>query len=508
MQGSTFRRCGCRDVHTGKQLGQACPKLTQRRHGTWGWRQEIPAGEDGKRRTLRRSGFDTKTDAQAELDKVRALLDIAEDGDDEGQREIAETLLKAVAEGQPLPEYDEVKRKFRTGVSLVRELTVGEWLDQWLAGLRIRKSGIARYEVDVRVHLKPHLGHHKLSRLRISHISKMFADIDEKNEETIAANAARRQVDERRRDAWARKAGRAEQLAVVAELRSLPPFKRPTGLATQHRIRATLRTSLNAAIGEQLLTFNPASHIDLDPAKPPKPLVWTSERVEQWQETGERPSVVMVWTPELTGEFLDFIGDHRLYALFHLVAFCGLRRGEVCGLRLVDVHLDKRYVTVAKQLVQDGWEISESNPKTDSSNADVALDMGTAATMREYLAQRGVEKQQWGEAWLESGRFFTREGGEWLHPGLLSEEFERLVQRSGLPPVRLHDLRHGAATIALAADTDMKVIQTMLRHSQLAVTADTYTSVLPQVSFDAAEASASLVPRGRQNTSGLTSGSQ
>src|SRR5258708_229411 len=233
MQGSTFRRCGCRDQQTGKQLGRACPKLTQRRHGTWGWRQEIPADEGGKRRTLRRSGFDTKTDAQAELDKIRALLDIADDGDSEGQREIAETLIKAVAEGQPLPDFDEAKRKFRTGVSLVRELTVGDWLDQWLAGLRIRKSGIARYEVDIRCHLKPHLGHHQLGRLRISHISAMFAAIDEANEATAAANTVRRQVDERRRDTWAGKAGRAEQLAVVAEMRSLPPFKRPTGLATQ-----------------------------------------------------------------------------------------------------------------------------------------------------------------------------------------------------------------------------------------------------------------------------------
>lgn len=508
MQGSTFRRCGCRDPQTGKQLGQACPKLSQRRHGTWGWRQEIPADEGGKRRTLRRSGFDTRTDAQAELDKVRALLDIADDSDAEGQREIADTLVKAVAEGQPLPDFDEVKRKFRTGVSLARELTVGDWLDQWLAGLRIRKSGIARYEVDIRCHLKPHLGHHQLGRLRISHISAMFAAIDEANEATAAANAVRRQVDERRRDAWARKAGRVEQLAIVAELRSLPPFKRPTGLATQHRIRATLRTALNDAIAEQLIIFNPAAHVDLDPAKPPKPLVWTPERVEQWQETGEKPSPVMVWTPELTGEFLDSISGHRLYALFHLIAFRGLRRGEVCGLRLADVHLDDRYVTVAKQLVQDGWEVEESAPKTDSSSADVALDMATVQAMRDYRARRSAEKAEWGEAWLESGRFFVREGGEWLHPGLLSEEFERLVQRSGLPPVRLHDLRHGAATIALAAGTEMKVIQTMLRHSQLAVTADTYTSVLPEIAFDAAEAAASLVPRGRRNTSGLTSGTQ
>jgi peptidoglycan hydrolase-like protein with peptidoglycan-binding domain len=64
-----------------------------------------------------------------------------------------------------------------------------------------------------------------------------------------------------------------------------------------------------------------------------------------------------------------------------------------------------------------------------------------------------------------------------------------------LPPIRLHDLRHGAATLALAAGTDMKVISEMLRHSTTQITSDTYTSVLPEVARKAAEAAAGLVPR-------------
>ena len=64
-----------------------------------------------------------------------------------------------------------------------------------------------------------------------------------------------------------------------------------------------------------------------------------------------------------------------------------------------------------------------------------------------------------------------------------------------LPPIRLHDLRHGAATLALAAGTDMKVISAMLRHSSIKITADTYTSVLPEVAREAAEAAARIVPR-------------
>ncbi|WP_431932930.1 tyrosine-type recombinase/integrase [Nonomuraea jabiensis] len=66
---------------------------------------------------------------------------------------------------------------------------------------------------------------------------------------------------------------------------------------------------------------------------------------------------------------------------------------------------------------------------------------------------------------------------------------------SGLPPIRLHDLRHDAATLALAAHTDLKVVQAMLGHASIVLTADTYVSVLPEVTHKAAQETARLVLR-------------
>ncbi|WP_369009221.1 tyrosine-type recombinase/integrase [Actinomadura sp. BRA 177] len=77
----------------------------------------------------------------------------------------------------------------------------------------------------------------------------------------------------------------------------------------------------------------------------------------------------------------------------------------------------------------------------------------------------------------------------------MTDAFARLAHGAGLPPIRLHDLRHGAATLMLAGGADMKLVQALLRHSSLAITADTYTSVLPEVAREAAEAAAALVPR-------------
>ncbi|WP_285635364.1 tyrosine-type recombinase/integrase [Lentzea sp. NBRC 102530] len=88
----------------------------------------------------------------------------------------------------------------------------------------------------------------------------------------------------------------------------------------------------------------------------------------------------------------------------------------------------------------------------------------------------------------------------------MSEAFEKIVRTSSLPPIRLHDLRHGAATLALAGGADMKTVQEMLGHSSITITSDIYTSVLPEVAHRAAEAAAKLVPRRSTGTDGHTSG--
>jgi integrase len=95
--------------------------------------------------------------------------------------------------------------------------------------------------------------------------------------------------------------------------------------------------------------------------------------------------------------------------------------------------------------------------------------------------------------WQDSGYVFTGADGEPLRPDYLTGRFRRLVTASGLPPIRLHDLRHGAATLALAARTDLKVVQAMLGHASIVLTADTYVSVLPEVAHRAARETAWLV---------------
>ncbi|MFI6758072.1 tyrosine-type recombinase/integrase [Micromonospora sp. NPDC050417] len=97
------------------------------------------------------------------------------------------------------------------------------------------------------------------------------------------------------------------------------------------------------------------------------------------------------------------------------------------------------------------------------------------------------------QAYYDTGYVFTRPDGQPYHPGYFTHRLGILIKRSQLPPIRLHDLRHGAASLAHGAGADLKIIQAQLGHSRIDTTADVYTSVLPAAQHEAAAATAELI---------------
>ncbi|WP_198681351.1 tyrosine-type recombinase/integrase [Lentzea terrae] len=445
---------------------------------------------EGTRRTFRRQGYETQTAAQNDLDKVRALLRLGE-----GSKEDAEAvsaMLDALEKDEPIPDYEETARKLRSGQNLVENLTIGEWLDIWQSQESHRRATELSYESHVRLYLKPKIGDVRVDRLTVAHISEMFAEINDDNDRIVANNEDRRALQARIKNTRIR----ADKRILKAKLDELPPFRRPVGPSSQARIHATLRAAMNDAIAEQKTTFNAAMHYTVS-AKPPRPLVWTPERVEEWQRTGKRPGPVMVWTPEQAGIFLDYVAIHdsELEALWHLAVKRGPRRGELAGLPWTEYSALDATVTISTQLTEVDWEIVEGDPKSDAGERVIPLDEETNGHFRTRKARQAQRRLELGPAWVDSGRVFTLEDGSALRPSSISDRFERLYTAAGLPPIRLHDLRHTAATLMLAANIDMKVIQETLGHSQIQTTSNLYTSVLPKVARDAAEKTVALIPR-------------
>nr|WP_245730462.1 site-specific integrase [Micromonospora pallida] len=135
-------------------------------------------------------------------------------------------------------------------------------------------------------------------------------------------------------------------------------------------------------------------------------------------------------------------------------------------------------------------------PKTAAGRRPVALDKRTAQVLRQHRRlqrDQQARREATGKPWVDSGYVFVRKDGSPIHPGYASGRFRLLVKRAGVPPVRLHDLRHGAASLAHEAGADLKTLQDMLGHSSILVTADTYTSVLPLTQRRCADATAHLV---------------
>lgn len=325
-------------------------------------------------------------------------------------------------------------------VAEIHRLTTGQYLEQWLVGKRsLRPTTVQSYASHIRLYLGPHLGHILLADLRPHHLDPMYAEL---------------LCDDRDRT---RKA------------------------ATVRRIHATLRAALNTAVKRRLIPWNPALHIELP----------TSERVQ-----------THVWTPEQLGTFLDHHLDHRLYALFHLVALTGMRRGEALGLRWSDVDLDKGMVRVVQQLLDTKGGPTFGPPKTRSGVRIVPIDEGTVQILRRHRRQQSVERLSAGQAWVNSGLCFTDPAGAPLRPDYVSKLFARMIRQANVPSIRLHDLRHTSASLALAAGIAMKVVSDRLGHSSMSITADLYTHVVPAVAREAADLLAASITRHRRTARG------
>ncbi|MGI5138121.1 tyrosine-type recombinase/integrase [Streptomyces sp. CA-106110] len=257
-------------------------------------------------------------------------------------------------------------------------------------------------------------------------------------------------------------------------------------------IKATLSSALSDAVKEELIAKNYAALLSLPKVTKPRALGWTAPRVARWKRTGEKPSPVMVWTLQQTAEFLDFIVDDRHFVGWHLVLFHGLRRGELAALTWDEVDLGEEVIHITEQLVSISYEIHEDTPKADSVR-DIKLNRDSVMLLKAWRERQHAEQEEWKalNAWQDSGnRVFTREDGSAYHPQFFTDRWERLVELSGLPPIRLHDGRHEAASLALAAGVAPKAVQAMLGHSSMRMTTDTYQTVLPEM--HAATASASL----------------
>jgi integrase len=319
------------------------------------------------------------------------------------------------------------------------KLSLREYLkNEWLPAIAstIRPSTFRSYKQHVDCHVCPHLGSVPLQKLSGSQINALYA-----------------------------------QLALSGKKDG------KTGLSplTIRHVHAVLHRALKDAVRWERLTRNPIEAADPSSIR------------------GDGTRELKTWSAAQLKAFLTATHGERLSPIWHLLAMTGMRRGEALGLRWEDVDLEAGRLSVRRALIPNGAVVVVSEPKTAKGRRSVALDPETVEMLKRQAAQQLADQVKKGDAWSDTGLVFTKEDGEAWHPEVVSRFFRAAVKRSLLPVVRLHDLRHTHATLALRAGIHPKVVSERLGHATIAITLDTYSHAIPAMQKEAAALIAGLV---------------
>lgn len=248
-------------------------------------------------------------------------------------------------------------------------------------------------------------------------------------------------------------------------------------------VASILHRAFRDAVRWQALTRNPA-----DAADPPRP-------------SGHQE--MRTWTGAQLRAFLDSIDASRLRGCWWLLANTGMRRGEVLGLRWSDLDLDAGTLRITRTLITTDVQRKGSpgmawgTPKTAKGRRSVALDpataTATATAVRMHRKRQREERLALGGDYQDQDLVVCEADGTPIHPKTISYQFAKAARAAQLPPIRLHDLRHTHATLALKAGVHPRIVQERLGHANVSITLDTYSHVDLDMQAAAARQVAALI---------------
>jgi integrase len=192
-------------------------------------------------------------------------------------------------------------------------------------------------------------------------------------------------------------------------------------------------------------------------------------------------------TEEEVGRLFEASRGHRLHALWVLLATTGLRLGEARGLLWSDIDFANGRLVVNRALQrQTGTGYVFVEPKTARSRRTVYLAPGTLSALSEHRRRQAEDQLATGPEWNNTGLVFTTAGGRPADGTWVIKWFHRALDQTGLQRLRIHDLRHTAATHLLRRGVHPKVVQELLGHSTISLTLDTYSHVAPALHAEVA----------------------
>ena len=171
---------------------------------------------------------------------------------------------------------------------------------------------------------------------------------------------------------------------------------------------------------------------------------------------------------------------HSLEGLLTLAVTTGVRSGELLALKWQDINFDTGSLHIRRCMVYiSGKGHLEFEPKTAKGRRKIVLPTFVGEALKQHRIRQLEERLKAYTRWQDHDLVFCNKYGGYLDPAHLRQRFDKLLRDTGLPNVRFHDLRHSAATILLGMEAHPKVVQEVLGHSQVGMTMDIYSHVLP-----------------------------
>ena len=252
-------------------------------------------------------------------------------------------------------------------------------------------------------------------------------------------------------------------------VRGLHGEKLGAGLApaTVRKIHSTLHKALSQAVSDGLIPRNAAA------IKAPRP----------------DPEEMHPLSADEASALLGAARGDRFEALYVLAITTGLRRGELLGLRWRDADLEHGVLRVGRALVREGGRYRLGETKTKRGHRSIRLTSQAVSALGAHRRRQLEEKIRLAGLYEDHDLIFATQKGTPLNPeNLVKRSFKPLLEWTGLPEIRFHDLRHTCATLLLGRGVHPKLVQELLGHATIAMTLDTYSHFLPSMGDQTASA--------------------
>lgn len=370
-----------------------------------------------------------------------------------------------------------------------------------------KRRTLERYE-ELLERINQAIGHMKLADIRPQHLNSLYQNLREEGIRKDGGHAIMRtdlaawlKVHKTSKTALAKKAGcAASTLAAAGKGQSIQrstaeaiaramnggledifdvsvksaPLS-PKTILEHHRLISTI---LGLAEKEMLVPYNAAAK-----ATPPK--------VDRKEPNYFQPEDIAAILDALEREPLKW------QAITHLLIVTGCRRGEIMGLKWDKVDLDRQRITIDRALLvgKDGTAYEDTTKTGDTRYLNIPAE--TAQLLKEHRREQAIMRLQNGDRWQETGYVFTRDDGRPMNPDSVTGWLSDFSKRNGLPHINPHAFRHTAASVLIAAGTDVVTVSKQLGHSSVSTTESFYSHMIEEAKAQAAECIADVLLRRR-----------